>query len=193
MTAKAAILWDEPGTFNRFVNECCGVSCDPINQLLVASPFYRGRYVALIVPTGFANPRYSRLLPALRAASGRIRTFVENGGHLLIFGAMDERPGAYDWLPFRVEYRHDFGQRKLVFPAESEYAAIVEDYDTDAVETDGVFPDADADVIAATPEGEAVVLAKQIGKGVVVVTSIHEYPSARFVGTFCTAERETLF
>jgi len=36
---------------------------------------------------GFANPDYSNLLPALRAAEKRIRRFVESGGRLLVFGA----------------------------------------------------------------------------------------------------------
>lgn len=193
MIAKAAILWDEPGTFNRFVNECCGICCDHVNQHLIASPFYRGRYVALVVPTGFGNPRYSRLLPGLRAAAPRIRRFVENGGRLLVFGAADERPGAYDWLPFPVEYRHEYRERALSFPGRTPYGSLIDGYDAGAVETDGVFPVHGGETVAETPEGEAVIIAKEIGEGAVVVATTHEYPSAKFMGAFCTAERETLF
>jgi glutamine amidotransferase-like uncharacterized protein len=193
-TTKAAVLWDEPGTFNRYVDECCGICCEHLNQHLIAAPFYRGRYVCLIVPTGFANQAYSRLLPGLRAASNRIEKFVENGGRLLVFGAADERPDAYDWLPFGVEYHFEFGQRRLAVADGAErYIQLLDGYDLDAVETDGFFPAHEGEVVAATPEGQAVIIRKSVGKGEIVVTSTHEYPSAKFMGTFCTAERETLF
>ncbi|QSZ66112.1 hypothetical protein RJ40_00635 [Methanofollis aquaemaris] len=194
MTTKAAVLWDQPGTFNRYVDECCGICCEHLTQHLIAAPFFRGRYVALVIPTGFANQAYSRLLPGLRAASGRIERFVENGGRLLVFGAADERPGAYDWLPFEVEYRFEFGQRSLGFAdGEERYAPILDGYDLAAVETDGFFPAHEGEVVAGTPEGQAVIIRKDIGDGEILVTSTHEYPSAKFMGTFCTAERETLF
>ena len=108
MIAKAAILWDEPGTFNRFVNECCGICCDHVNQHLIASPFYRGRYVALVVPTGFGNPRYSRLLPGLRAAAPRIRRFVENGGRLWCSEPQTSGPAPSTVLPSQWKYRHEY-------------------------------------------------------------------------------------
>ncbi|TAJ43991.1 type 1 glutamine amidotransferase family protein [Methanofollis fontis] len=193
MITKATILWDQPGTFNRYVNECCNVCCDHATHHMIAAPFYRARTVALIVPTGFANSTYSSLLPGLRASSRRIRSFVEKGGRLLVFGAMDYRAGAYDWLPFAVEYHHEFKQRPLLFPEESGYASLIDGYDTSAVETDGYFRDYDADVVAETPDGEAVIISRTVGDGVVIVTATHEYPSVPFMGAFCTAERETLF
>ncbi len=80
---------------------------------MLAAPFFRGTFNCLIIPTGFANPAYSNLLPALRAASPRIKKFVENGGNLLVFGAATDKPDAYDWLPFPVTYRHDCHPRRI--------------------------------------------------------------------------------
>ena len=80
------LLWDSPLMFSRLIEDC-GACCEMVNPYMLASPFWRGRFTALIVPTGFANPAYSNLLPALRASSGRIRRFIKSGGRLLAFGA----------------------------------------------------------------------------------------------------------
>ena len=80
---------------------------------MLAAPFFRGSFSCLIIPTGFANPAYCRLLPALRASSDRIQKFVENGGNLLVFGAAIDRPDVYDWLPFPVTYRHEVFPREI--------------------------------------------------------------------------------
>ncbi|WP_243670817.1 BPL-N domain-containing protein [Methanoculleus chikugoensis] len=104
--------------FSRLIEDC-GAACESVNPNMLASPFWRGRFAALIVPTGFANPAYSNLLPpALRAAEGRIRRFVENGGRLLVFGAGCSRTDAYDWLPFPVTYSFAYGPRVVRFAGE---------------------------------------------------------------------------
>ena len=72
MTGRTGLLWDTPLMFSRLIEDC-GTACESVNPNMLASPFWRGRFGALIVPTGFANPDYSNLLPALRASEGRIR------------------------------------------------------------------------------------------------------------------------
>ena len=105
---------------------------------MLAAPFYRGELNCLIIPTGFGNPQYSNLLPALRAASARIRHFVENGGNLLVFGAATDKPDIYDWLPFSVTYRHDCYPRQVVCSPGSAAGSLVEDYDPSSIECDGI-------------------------------------------------------
>ncbi|KUG19037.1 MAG: hypothetical protein KO206_03230 [Methanomicrobiaceae archaeon] len=192
MICRTGLLWDSPLLFGRYVEDC-GACCEFVTPHMLASPFYRGRFVAVIAPTGFGNPAYSNLLPALRASSQRIRKFVEMGGRMLVFGAGGNRPDSYDWLPFRVTYQHVYRPCSVTFVEDSPYASVLADCEPDAVECDGWFPDHDATTIATCGNGESVMILKEIGEGVVVITSIHEYPSREFVKDFSCADRETLF
>lgn len=112
MSCRAGFVWATSQHFNRYIEEC-GVSCELVTPHMLAAPFYRPVLSCLIIPTGFGNPAYSNLLPALRASSPRIRRFVETGGSLLVFGAAAEKPDAYDWLPFGIVYRHDCHPRSI--------------------------------------------------------------------------------
>ena len=159
---------------------------------MLAAPFYRGTFSCLIIPTGFANPAYSNLLPALRASSGRIEKFVENGGNLLVFGAACEKPDAYDWLPFPVTYRHDYRPRMVSCAPGSTASTLLEDYDAGCIECDGTFPVHGAGVTGRSEEC-AVVLEQRTGKGTIIVTSVHEYPSRSFIRMFCQSGTQTLF
>jgi glutamine amidotransferase-like uncharacterized protein len=159
---------------------------------MLAAPFYRTTLNCLIVPTGFANPAYSNLLPALRASSSRIARFVENGGNLLVYGAAIGNPDAYDWLPFMVRYTHDCHPRDIRCDPSSETRLIIEDYDASCIECDGIFPSFDAECTGLAG-GSAVILEKQLGDGVVIITSIHEFPSRSFIQQFCRSGRQVLF
>ncbi len=159
---------------------------------MLAAPFYRPVLNCLIIPTGFANPAYSNLLPALRASSPRIRRFVENGGSLLVFGAAADKPDAYDWLPFRVMYRHDCRPRCIGFAAGSGTRSIIDGYDPAAIECDGTFPEYEGEG-TGTCGSAAVAIEKRVGRGRIVVTSIHEYPSGKFLKAFCAEGSATQF
>lgn len=191
MSCRAGFVWATPQHFNRFIEEC-GIGCELITPHMLAAPFFRPTLNCLIIPTGFANPAYSSLLPALRASSPRIERFVENGGSLLVFGAAADKPDAYDWLPFNLVYRHDCHPRSIAFATESDTRSILDDYDPVAIECDGIFPEHEADGVG-TCESAAVIIEKHIGKGKIVVTSVHEYPSRRFLKDFCIKGSPTPF
>ncbi len=191
MTGRIALLWDQKLLFSRFIEEC-GACCDHVPPQMLATPFFRGSYSVLVVPAGFANPAYSRLLPALRASTRRIRGFVENGGYLLAFGAGTPKPDAYDWLPLPIVYRHDPHPRRLTIDSAHPASTLLCDYDTTGIECDGDFPSHGGTSVAEA-EGSSVFVAAQIGSGWVAVTAIHEYPSRCFITGFCSGARETLF
>jgi hypothetical protein len=188
---RTGFLWDTPQIFTRLIEECTGC-CEPVTPQLLASPFYRGRFTALVIPTGFGNPLYSRLLPALRASSRRIERFLEAGGRILVFGAADIRPDAYDWLPFRITYRHAYAPRRITFAPGSPWASLIEGYDLTAIECDGTFPEHDGIAVATADGGEAVVVEKTVGKGLVLAATVHEYPSRVFLASFSCGEEEAL-
>jgi hypothetical protein len=192
VTCRTGLLWDSPLMFSRLIEDC-GACCETVNPYMLASPFWRGRFVALIVPTGFANPDYSNLLPALRAAEKRIRRFVESGGRLLVFGAGCCREDAYDWLPFPVTYSFSYGPRAVRFTGESNYNSLFSGYDLTAVECDGSFPAHGGETLAASAADEALLVGKAVGDGMILVSSIHEYPSREFLKAFSCGDRETLF
>jgi len=188
---RAGLLWDSQLLFSRYIEES-GVPCEHVTPHMVAAPFFRGRFVTLIIPTGFANPGYSCLLPALKASSSRISRFVSRGGHLLVFGASSEREDAYDWLPQQIRYRHDYGCRNLEIDTSHYASSLLEGYDTHAVECDGYFTEYEGRIVASSC-GNPVMIVQNIGRGEIVVTTVHEYPSKAFLKTFCSAPEETLF
>ena len=191
MSCRAGFVWDTTQPFIRYIEEC-GVPCELVTPYMLAAPFFRGSFSCLIIPTGFANPAYCRLLPALRASSGRIRKFVENGGNLLVYGAAIDRPGVYDWLPFPIEYRHEFSSRAVSCSGPGLGGSLVEDYDPSCIECDGSFPTHGG--MTAGISGDApLIVEKTLGKGTVLATSIHEYPSRTFVKKFCCSGIQTLF
>jgi len=190
VTPRVGLLWDEKLVFSRYLEEC-GVSCDHVTPQLLAAPFFRGRFCALVVPTGFANPAYSRMLPALRASSSRIRKFIGNGGRLLVFGPGIDRADAYDWLPFRVLYTHKKGEGGVECVSSHGCASLFAGFDPATIECDGFFPEHDCEVVARNAQG-AVLLRCSAGSGEAVVTTIHEYPSKEFIRQFCSGGSETL-
>jgi hypothetical protein len=191
MISRSGLIWDQKIVFTRYIEDC-GVACEHITPHMLAAPFFRGRFVTLIVPTGFGNPAFSNLLPALRAAAPRINRFIKSGGKLLVFGAASENCAAYDWLPFQLTYHHSYKPCRIEIDPSHPSAAFLSDYDPSCVECDGYFTAHEGNVIAHA-EGCPVMIEKEIGEGKVVASTIHEYPSRNFVKEFCTAAGETLF
>jgi len=184
-------VWENKQHFTRLIEEC-GMVCEIVTPHMLATPFFRRSFNCLIVPTGFGNPQYSKLLPALRASSQRIKRFIENGGNMLVFGAAKNNPSAYDWLPFSVTYCHNCHPRKVLFSNASTAKSILDEYNAERIECDGSFLHHDGDSVGLAGD-EVVVIEKCIGKGHVVVTSIHEFPSRAFLISYCHSGIQTLF
>ena len=184
MSGKAGFVWSERQHFNRYIEDL-GIPCELITPQMLAAPFFRPEISCLIIPTGFANPAYSNILPAVRASAPRIRRFVEAGGNLLVFGAAIDRPDAYDWLPFPVQYSHAYSPRAVTCTP-SPTGRIIEDYDSACIECDGEFLAFQAECVGSSG-GKAILLEKNVGAGRIVVTCIHEFPSRAFLRDFCTS------
>lgn len=191
MSCRAGFVWESRQHFCRFIEDC-GIPCDLVTPHMLAAPFFRGMFCCLIIPTGFANPQYSNLLPALRASACRIQRFVENGGNLLVFGAAIGKSDVYDWLPFQLRYHHEYRARSVSCLPECMAATLIADYNAGSIECDGFFSGEDC-AVAGVSEGSPVILEERVGKGCVVVTSIHEYPSRSFLERFCRSGTQTLF
>jgi hypothetical protein len=188
---RVGLAWDSPTVFTRFIEDC-GVQCELVTPQLLAAPFFRGHYSTLVVPTGFANRKYSSLLPALKAASPRIRSFLEKGGRMLVYGAGDAREDAYSWLPFPVSYHMEYRTCRIGILEDGEHVSILEGYNPEKVDCDGWFSDHGGDPLMTCGD-RTVCIREKVGEGVVYVTTIHEYPARCFISSFCEAGHETLF
>lgn len=193
MTSQVAVVWEGPVLFTRLIEEC-GHSCELITPHLLAAPFFRRRLNGLVVPAGFASPGHTNVLSALRAIKPRIQRYIQEGGTILTFGAGADIPHAYDWLPVQVSYQYGFATTPLEYHKDNPFVSIVED-ETDEVSIDGILNSSSGEeekqVILQAPKGP-VMMEISYGKGRVLVASLHEYPSRRFVREFCASEGEGL-
>ncbi|MDO5845834.1 MAG: hypothetical protein Q4Q04_02810 [Methanocorpusculum sp.] len=187
--SQTAVLWDTKMMFHRLVEDASGCPTDAVTPLMLSAPFFRGRYAGILIPTGFGNTSYSRLLPALRACSGRIEEYLEAGGRMLVFGAADASPARYDWLPVEVEYHFAFMEHALDIDDSSRWSSLFSGYDTEAFACDGWFEHAEGKPVAVSRDtGKPVFVECRVGKGTLLLASTHEYPSDAFLKMFAAGE-----
>ena len=182
MEPEIAVLWDKDLTLRRYLTDR-GFSCDLLVPAFLAAPFFSWRACRLmIVPAGFGNAGYSQILQTLRAHREFITHFVKAGGRLLVWGAFSSRD-AYNWLPVPLQYVHEermVGVKRLTG---AETGQIVE---RDECYCDGYFEDPAEGwtIILVTTGSEAeraILVAAAYGAGELIATTIHEYPTDRFI------------
>ena len=105
-----ALLGERTFLFEKLFEEL-GAECQFLQVSALGSPFLP-RYKMLVVPTGFANPQYSKALQSLTAAKSRIAEFIKGGGVLTVYGALVPEHN-YDWLPLPLKYVCDYGPQKI--------------------------------------------------------------------------------
>ncbi len=187
---RIGLISDEKTLFFRFLEDCGGC-CEHVTPHLLAAPFWRARFHLVIIPAGFAASRYSRLLPALRASSSRIRSYLKQGGSVLVFGPAEERGDAYDWLPFQIQARQEYGEYAVTVDTSYPAAALLEGFNLGRLPCDGFFTSFEGDVVAQC-RGGPVLVTPLVGEGTVVATTIHEYPARPAIRTLCSGAKEAL-
>jgi hypothetical protein len=184
MELKIALLWDKDTPFKQYLTDS-GFDCQVLTPQLLAAPFFSWRSCRLvIVPAGFGHAFYSGVLKDLRANSAFINTFVKAGGTLLVSGALSERD-AYNWLPWGIKYLREERTVKIERVNEHKATAIIE---KDECMCDGYFEKIEGDwdtILAAKGDtgGKAILVAAEYGAGTIIATTIHEYPSERFIAS----------
>ncbi|AEH61561.1 conserved hypothetical protein [Methanosalsum zhilinae DSM 4017] len=172
------IIWDSPILFEKLFQEH-GFTCTRVHSSALNTP-YLPPCRSIIIPTGFANPDYTKILPDIEKCSDKLKRFVEDGGMLVIYGPAVESY-EYKWLPFDIQYRQNHESTLLNVAGEDEHGAhsIVENTDI-PVECDGYFSGCH-DPAICNDRGEPVMIIEKLGQGAVILTSIHEFPSASFL------------
>ncbi len=189
-----AVFWDSKMMFHRLVEDSCGY-CEAVTPLMLAAPFYKGRYTGVIIPTGFGNLQYSKLLPALRAVSDRIEEYLENGGRLFVYGAADPANASnpYDWLPVEVEYHFEFAEHRLTVDEFSPWKSLFDGYNLGAFPTDGWFTGYPGKPVAVAENGFPIFVECRVGKGTLLLATAHEYPADAFLKMFGAADQKVRF
>lgn len=182
-----SFLSDRGNAFEATFKEY-GYTCQQILPQALGSPFCPPSKL-LIIPSGFADPKYYKILPALERCKDKIAKFIEEGGVVLAFGAMLE-DYSYGWLPMKLKYNMHFKTKnvKLVKP-ESPAALLVHPGEKDC---DGYFTEHDGETVMELDDGRPVLVYKKVGKGHIIAAALHEYPDKKFIDWACSEERRTL-
>lgn len=173
------LIWDTPLLFEKlFVDN--DLKCQRILSHAVGTPFLPP-CKCIIIPTGFANPDYTKIVAGIERNGRAFEKFVKNGGILVVFGPMVSEYH-YDWLPMKLTYVQEHGSTRVQKVDEHGAQSIISDVDIDTpIECDGYFSGTDADVLLNNSDGKPIMVAKDIGDGMVIATTIHEFPSADFL------------
>jgi hypothetical protein len=144
----------------------------------------------LIVPSGFADPKYYQGIPAALDRNGdKIGEFVENGGIVLSCGAMLEDYD-YDWLPAKLSYHMKFKEVDVRLADAADPAASF--VAPGKLDCDGYFTAWDGNVVMVREEERPVLVNRKVGKGYVVGTSLHQWPTVQFLKWACGSGRESV-
>jgi hypothetical protein len=172
------LIWDCEMLFEKLFVEH-GLSYQRTPSSAIGTPFLPGSKV-MIVPTGFANPQYTKILRGIEANKSFFDGFVKKGGVLVVYGALVPEY-TYRWLPFTLEYQEQYGAVDI---EAAEGADRGHDcsciFDDVRAECDGYFAETDGEVIL-TGDGMPILVAKEHGDGIIVATTIHEFPTGAFL------------
>jgi hypothetical protein len=180
-----ALLGDNVTAFTRYLRGM-EFTCEAIPSELLLAPFFSlTDYKLVIIPAGFGSVLYSKLLPRLRAKKELLTNFVGAGGTLLVSGAFSEK-NPYNWLPLTLEYIQKEQWVTIEMVADHHAALIVE---TNKCMCDGYFTaiGSEGEIILENEGGKAILVVASYGAGEIIATTIHEYPSERFI-SYCVGE-----
>ena len=189
MGAEIALLWDRDTPYEQYLREH-GFRYKLVQPQLLAAPFFSWRAFRLvIIPAGFGNTYFSGMLAALRANREALTSFVRSGGTLLVSGALAHN-NAYDWLPLQLAYVRKDIQAPLERQKDDSAAQLVEQA---VCFCDGYLGPLEDDwgvilVVKADSGVHPVLVVARYGAGKIIVSSIHEYPSERFLRECLSSE-----
>ncbi|MFP4654112.1 MAG: hypothetical protein ACLFMM_00265 [Methanohalobium sp.] len=172
------LLWDTKTLFEKLFQEN-DLNCKRVLSSSLGTPFLPP-CKSVIIPTGFANPLYTTITSGIEQNKKSFEKFLKNGGIVTVFGPMVSEY-QYQWLPLKLTYIQDHKSAPLQKVGEHEAQSIIENPDY-SVECDGYFSEADGQVLYKNDEGKPVMVAMEYENGLIIATTIHEFPSSNFLG-----------
>lgn len=183
----ASFLSDRGNVFEATLKEY-GFSCQQVVPQAFGSPYCQPSKL-LIIPSGFADPKYYKVLPALERNKEKIKKFIENGGVVLAFGAILE-DYEYTWLPMKLKYDMWFKARHVNMAMPDSPAALLAG--PGEQELDGFFTEHDGEAVMTQDDGKAVLVYKKYGQGHIIASALHVFPGQKFIEWACSGERKAL-
>jgi hypothetical protein len=170
-----ALIGDRTFLFEKLFLEI-GASYQFLQPSVLGSPFLP-EFKMIIIPTGFANPRYSKTLPVLQRNKSAVAAFLRNGGILTVFGPLVPEHN-FEWLPLPLKYVCELGSQH-VRATEHECSCMC---CTLTPECDGyLIPGDGFESVIEDSKGRTVLATGKYGEGLIVATSIHEFPAAEYI------------
>lgn len=171
------LIWDNPLLFEKLFKEH-DIKCQRIVSDSIGTPFTPS-CKCVVIPTGFANKAYTGILPGIERNARSFEQFVRDGGNLVIFSPMVTEYD-YKWLPMELQYKQKQQVTHICKDQCHGAQCLVEDSCSE-VEFDGYFSKAEGEVLFKDEEGKPLMVIKEIGKGKIIATTIHEFPSGKFL------------
>lgn len=170
-----ALIGDRTFLFEKLFQEL-KVSYQFLQPSVLGSPFLP-KFKMIMIPTGFANPQYSKTLPVLLRCKSNIRGFLRDGGILTVFGPLVPEHD-YDWLPLPLKYLCELSSQ-TVASSEHECSCLCCSL---TPECDGyLIPGEGFETVLKDSKGRAILVAGKFGQGLIVATSVHEFPAAEYI------------
>jgi len=170
------LLWDSPLLFEKLFAEY-GLECCRAVSTSLGTPYLPACKV-LILPTGFANKQYTKTGVGLERSKYSLEKFVTKGGTLLVFSPLVPEYD-YEWLPFTLKYVMEENPCSPHPEGTHDAQKLVQNI-VPPLGCDGYFAETEADVVLKDDKGRPIMVAKEIGDGIIVATTIHELPAADF-------------
>ncbi|MCX6676497.1 MAG: hypothetical protein NTU95_00950 [Methanothrix sp.] len=153
-----------------------GVSFQFLSTAVLGSPFLP-KFKMVLIPTGFANPQYCKTLQALQRLKSNISDFVKKGGVLTVFGPMVPEHN-YDWLPLPLRYVCALGSQSVALTGDECSCLLC----TSTPECDGYLIAGEGfETVLKDEKDRAVLVRAKLGEGLIVATSVHEFPAAEYI------------
>ncbi|MGD0951762.1 MAG: hypothetical protein ABR985_05115 [Methanotrichaceae archaeon] len=170
-----AIIGDRTFLFEKLFQEI-GASYQFLQANVLGSPFLP-EFKMIMIPTGFANNQYSKTLPVLLRCKSNIAGFVRDGGILTVFGPLVPEHD-YEWLPLPLKYVCELGSQ-IITTTEHECSCLC---CTLTPECDGyLIPGEGFETVLKDSKGRAILATGKFGQGLIVATSVHEFPAAEYI------------
>ena len=173
-----AVIGDRTFLFEKLFQDM-SLSYQFLQSSIFGSPFLP-KFKMIMIPTGFANPQYSKTLPMLQRFKSNLAGFIREGGFLTVFGPLVPEHN-YDWLPLPLKYVCELSSQQIT-PAQTSKHECSCLCSTSTPECDGyLLPGAGFDPVLEDSQGRIILAAGKYGQGLVVATSVHEFPSAEYI------------
>jgi hypothetical protein len=174
---EVMLVWDNPLLFEKLFKEH-NIECQRIVSDSIGTPF-TPPCKCVVIPTGFANKDYTKILPGIERNAKSFETFVRAGGNLVVFSPMVPKYN-YGWLPMELEYIQQQQVTTICKTTDHQAQCLIEDSCAE-VEFDGYFSKTDGEVVFSNDAGNPLMVVKELGNGRIIATTIHEFPSGKFL------------